>query len=105
MSKPVYLNAYTGEITESHSDAMEWFRDGCRVDLYRKNGDYVTSWLPVEYQENLTVKQNELIWLLKQHKVRTFGEFCEFMTNVVSQWNAVWREEFMSLFFKTYQAI
>ena len=105
MSKPVYLNAYTGEITEDHSTAMDWFRDGCRVDLFRKIGNYVTSWLPAEYQENLTIKQNEVIWLLKYYKVRTFGDFCDFMKNVVSNWHPSWRQEFMSLFFKIYQAI
>ena len=105
MAKPQYLNAYTGEVTYSHNYAMEWLRDGCKVDLYRKDGTYVTSWLPSEYQDNLTVKQNEVIWLLKYYKVRTFGDFCAFMANVVSNWHPVWRKEFMSLFFKTYQAI
>lgn len=45
---PLYENANTGEITYSHREAVEWFRQGIDINLYRYNADgelvVVLSW-------------------------------------------------------------
>ena len=30
-----YINRKTGEVTESHAEAVEWYRNGAQVELYR----------------------------------------------------------------------
>lgn len=32
-----YMNRSTGEITESHSDAVQWYRDGAEVEVWHNN--------------------------------------------------------------------
>lgn len=39
-----YLNCETGEITYSHKEAMEWYRDGSQIEIWR-NGKIVLKWL------------------------------------------------------------
>ncbi len=39
-----YYNTQTGEITESHDEAMEWYRSGIEVEIWR-NGKRVLSWV------------------------------------------------------------
>lgn len=39
-----YLNRSTGEVTESHSEAMSWYRAGDEVEIW-KNGKMVLAWL------------------------------------------------------------
>lgn len=39
-----YLNCDTGEITEKHATAMEWYRGGSQVEIWRK-GKCVLKWL------------------------------------------------------------
>lgn len=45
---PLYENANTGEITYNHREAVEWFRQGIDINLYRYNADgelvVVLSW-------------------------------------------------------------
>lgn len=43
MSK-VYYNTNTGEITESHKEAMSWFRAGDDVDILR-DGIRAMGWI------------------------------------------------------------
>ena len=47
--KAYYMNNTTGEITENHGKAMEWFRDGNEITLYSRNadGNFIqrTSWI------------------------------------------------------------
>lgn len=39
-----YKNCETGETTEKHSAAMEWYRAGCQIEIWR-NGKMVLKWL------------------------------------------------------------
>lgn len=39
-----YKNCDTGEITESHATAMEWYRGGSQIEIWR-NGKIVLKWL------------------------------------------------------------
>lgn len=38
-----YLNSETGEITQSHNEAVGWFRTGVNVELY-VNGVFRIDW-------------------------------------------------------------
>lgn len=40
----VYRNAQTGEITESHKDAMTWYRSGATVEII-VNDKVKASWV------------------------------------------------------------
>ena len=42
MSK-YYLNTSTGEITNSHEQAVEWYREGIEIEIYR-DGKKVLTW-------------------------------------------------------------
>ena len=33
MKQITYMNCTTGEVTENHSKAMEWYRTGAQIDL------------------------------------------------------------------------
>ena len=39
-----YLNRSTGEITENHHEAMEWYRNGCEIEIW-KDGKMVIAWV------------------------------------------------------------
>lgn len=39
-----YMNCSTGEITESHTKAVEWYREGDEVEIWI-NGKRVLAWL------------------------------------------------------------
>lgn len=39
-----YLNRSTGETTESHSEAMTWYRAGCEVEIW-VNGKMALAWV------------------------------------------------------------
>lgn len=39
-----YKNCDTGEITENHATAMEWYRSGSQIEIWR-NGKIVLKWL------------------------------------------------------------
>lgn len=39
-----YLNRSTGEVSESHAEAMSWYRSGCVVEIWR-NGKMVMAWV------------------------------------------------------------
>lgn len=41
--KEYYLNRETGEITESHKQAMEWFNAGAEIEVWKK-GKMVVFW-------------------------------------------------------------
>lgn len=43
MQDKYYLNCVTGEITFNHSTAVEWYREGNAVQIWR-NGKMVLSW-------------------------------------------------------------
>lgn len=50
MSLKIYVDHDTGEVTEIHSEAMEFFRLGHRVDIYTRkdlNSDWIyrTCWV------------------------------------------------------------
>lgn len=38
-----YMNTTTGEITQNHTEAVGWFREGADVELY-VNGKYRMNW-------------------------------------------------------------
>lgn len=38
-----YLNRETGEITENHREAIEWYRNGIEVEIW-VSGKMVLSW-------------------------------------------------------------
>ena len=42
--KKEYVNRSTGEVTESHSEAMEWYREGDEVEIY-VNGHFAIAWV------------------------------------------------------------
>lgn len=45
--KKIYMNTVTGEITESHEQAMDWFREKINIDILVWNdGNWVkrTDW-------------------------------------------------------------
>lgn len=47
MSEPFekyYLNRDTGEITEDHTTAVGWYREGSEVEIW-KNGRCVLTWV------------------------------------------------------------
>lgn len=37
MNVEFYMNKETGEVTESHDEAVKWYRSGACVGLYVKN--------------------------------------------------------------------
>lgn len=39
-----YQNCDTGEITENHTTAVEWYREGSQVEIWR-NGKVVCTWV------------------------------------------------------------
>ena len=39
-----YMNRSTGEITEDHREAVEWYRNGDEVEIW-KNGKMVLAWV------------------------------------------------------------
>lgn len=39
-----YLNRSTGEVSESHAEAMSWYRAGDEVEIW-KNGKMVLAWV------------------------------------------------------------
>ena len=39
-----YLNRSTGEVTESHKQAMEWYRSGDEVEIW-VNGKFAVAWV------------------------------------------------------------
>lgn len=39
-----YMNAQTGEITESHREAMTWYRSGATVEIL-VNGERKAAWV------------------------------------------------------------
>ena len=43
MKDKYYLNGSTGEITESHREAVEWYRAGDRVEIW-SGGKCVLTW-------------------------------------------------------------
>jgi hypothetical protein len=49
MALKIYVDDVTGEVTEIHSEAMEWFRGGHNVKIYTRknlnsNWEYRTGW-------------------------------------------------------------
>lgn len=42
MPTKYWVNRETGEVTESHKEAMDWYRSGYGVDVYR-NGRCILS--------------------------------------------------------------
>lgn len=43
MPDKFYYNRSTGEITESHREAVEWYRKGIEVEIW-KNGRMILAW-------------------------------------------------------------
>lgn len=39
-----YMNCTTGEITENHREAIEWYREGNEVEIW-VNGKMVLAWV------------------------------------------------------------
>lgn len=39
-----YINRSTGEITETHKEAVEWYRDGAEVEVWH-NGRMAVAWV------------------------------------------------------------
>lgn len=39
-----YLNRSTGEVSESHAEAMSWYLDGDEVEIW-ENGGMVLTWV------------------------------------------------------------
>jgi len=38
-----YLNRATGEVTENHNEAVDWYRQGMEVEVYC-NGKFSIAW-------------------------------------------------------------
>ena len=44
MPDKFYLNRDTGEITWNHTQAVEWYRGGAEIEIWR-NGKMVLAWV------------------------------------------------------------